>query len=198
MHQDVYLPTKWLHQLIQAMKRLDHIDPYWGVLGCYGRITHYDKGIGWVYTTGLNWHGTPIYDPVMVDTLDEIVLVIRKSSGLRFDSFLPHFHLYATDICLSAKALGMNNYVVPAPCIHNTHELIELPPEYYVCYDYIKSKWKCYLPIQTPCSRISLLNEDIVLRRLREFSRGVLGTRPTRQTRVSQPANIFQIICEDL
>ncbi|MGI9212405.1 MAG: hypothetical protein ACR2HF_08005, partial [Methylococcaceae bacterium] len=139
----------------------------------------------------------PLSFPVEVDTLDEIVLIFRHSSGLRFDPALPHFHLYGTDLCLSARALGRLAWVIPLPCIHNTHELIELPAEYYLCYDYIKFKWWQYLPIHTPCSRISLFNEDIYFRKLREFYRFMRGKSLVAQPRTAQPAELFFNLCAE-
>ena len=68
-----------------------------------------------------------------VQTLDEIVLILKKSSGLRFDDSLPHFHFYGTDICLRAAQRGMRSYAISAFCVHNTHQTLVLPEEFYEC-----------------------------------------------------------------
>ncbi len=198
VHQDVYLPEQWLDQVMTSIVALETFDPHWGVLGCYGRSRDHALGIGRVYTTGCQWHGSRILQPVQVDTLDEIVLIVRQSAGLRFDGRLPFFHLYGTDLCLTAGEAGMNSYVLPAPCIHNTHQMIELPPEYHACYFYIKSKWKTCLPIPAPCSRISWWNEDIYLKKCRSFIRCLLGKPSVRLSRVRQPASLFRHLCADL
>lgn len=191
VHQDVYLPGNWLDHLFLILDYLDVVDPDWGILGCYGRRSDRVHGLGRVHTTGCGWHGIPLSFPVVVDTLDEIVLIFRKSSGLRFDPALPHFHLYGTDLCLSARSLGRQAWVIPLPCIHNTDELIELPQEFYSCYDYIKFKWRQYLPIHTPCSRISFFNEDIMFRKLRSWYRFMRGKSLVAQPRLNQPAELF-------
>jgi hypothetical protein len=106
--------------------------------------------------------------PQPVQTLDEVVLILRKSSGLRFDESLPHFHFYGTDICLRVSKRGMASYAISAFCIHNTNEPLVLPAEFYQCGKHIKRTWGDCLPIQTTCIRITKFNIPIYLRRLRE------------------------------
>ena len=113
--------------------------------------------------------GKTFDSPVEVRILDEIVLILRRSSGLRFDSNLPNFHLYGADVCLRAEAAGKNNYVIPAFCIHNTNYGLILPSEFYDCCRHIRKVWKDSLPIQTPCIRITTSNIDIYRRRLLEL-----------------------------
>jgi len=57
---------------------------------------------------------------VTVQTLDEIVLIFRRDSGLSFDETLPHFHFYGTDICMRAAEQGRQCYAISAFCVHNT------------------------------------------------------------------------------
>jgi hypothetical protein len=168
IHQDIYLPEAWLSCFNKSLSYLDREEINWGVLGCYGvrQEGRIEVRLGQVYTTGMGIHGQWIYKPEPVQTLDEIVLVIRKSSGLRFDPSLPYFHLYGTDICMSAREKEMMCYVIPAFCIHNTNQIIELPIEFYECYKYIKRQWKKYLPIHSSCIRISRFDNDVYLRRI--------------------------------
>ena len=44
--------------------------------------------------------------PPQVATLDELLLIVRRDSGLRFDPELG-FHLYGADICLQASEQGL-------------------------------------------------------------------------------------------
>ncbi len=62
--------------------------------------------------------------------LDELLLVIRRSSGLSFDDGLPSFHLYGADICLQAQMGGMKSYIITAFCIHNSNGVRYLSLEY--------------------------------------------------------------------
>jgi hypothetical protein len=126
------------------------------------------RGWGHVYSSGRGVIGEPFDAPVSIQTLDEIVLILRKSSGVRFDEQLPNFHLYGADICLSAAKRGMKSYAISAFCVHNTQMNLVLPNEFYECYKHVKREWKEYLPIQTTCIRISKFNVPLYKRRLQE------------------------------
>ena len=166
-HQDLYLPEGWLKDLQRSLNYLAIHDPSWGVLGCSG-ITVDRNHWRYLYSSGLGVNGVPFAHPKPVQTLDEIVLVLRKSSGLRFDEQLPHFHLYGTDICMQASLRGMKNYAISAFCIHNTHQVLVLPSEFYQCCEHIRRTWTDHLPIQTTCVRITRFKIPIHVRRLRE------------------------------
>jgi hypothetical protein len=167
-HQDVIFPEGWLAQLGASLRYLAIHDPEWGALGCYGR-TQEQGARGYVYSPGPGFVGEPFEHPAEVQTLDEIVLILRRSSGLRFDETLPHFHMYGTDICMRAAELGRKNYAIPALCVHNALYYLVLPKEFYTCYKHVRKTWKARLPIQTPCIRITASNKFLYERRLREF-----------------------------
>jgi hypothetical protein len=166
-HQDVSFPKPWLSQLEHSLDLLEATDPKWGVLGCYGETLN-DNGRGHVYSPGRGVLGMPFEHPMPVQTLDEIVLVLRKSSNLKFDERLPHFHLYGADICLAAAKRGMKSYAISAFCIHNSQQNLVLPKEFYQCYKHFKRAWKECLPIQTTCIRISRSNFPLYMRRVQE------------------------------
>ena len=168
VHQDIILLESWLSQFEEALALLEECDPNWGVLGCGGTAQN-GQGCGHLYSSGLGVLGKPFEGPTTVRVLDEIVLILRKSSGLRFDDSLPHFHLYGTDICLRAEAAHKKNYVIPAFCVHNTNYGLILPNEFYECCRHIRRVWKDLLPIQTPCIRITKSNAPIFRRRLHEI-----------------------------
>lgn len=168
VHQDVILPEQFLNQLEDSLQYLEEKDPTWGVLGSYGE-TQTQGGRGRVYQSGPGAIGTALECPAPVQTLDEIVLILRKSSQLRFDETLPHFHLYGTDICLRAEESSRRSYAIPAFCIHNSSQGFVLPKEFYECYWHIKRTWKSQLPIQASCIRITRLNLAMYKRRLLEI-----------------------------
>jgi hypothetical protein len=170
-HQDVIFPANWMADLEAALQQLEKSDPHWGVLGCFGETA--DRGgRGYVYMPGLEIVGTPFAAPEPVQTLDEIVLIIKKSSGLQFDPTLPFYHFYGVDLCLRAASQGMTSYAISAFCLHNTQYNLVLPPEFYACYRHVKKQWKDHLPIQTTCVRITKYDIDMNKRRLREFYLG--------------------------
>jgi hypothetical protein len=195
VHQDVYFPETWFPSFINALSYFENEKINWGVLGCFGIREECNKGIayGKVYSNGWGAIGREIIKPEPVQTLDEIVLVIKKSSGLRFDPTLPHFHMYGADICMSAKDRGMTSYVLPAFCIHNTNQIVSLTSEFYECYRHIKKRWKKNLPIHTPCIRISRFNEEIYERKIREIYSGIRNKNSIPISRVEDPRSLMRV-----
>ena len=167
-HQDILFPACWVDDLRRALKELESTDPNWGVLGCYG-ATLDDYGRGYILSGAQGILGKPFEQPEPVQTLDEIVLIWRKSSGMRFDENLPHFHFYGTDICMEAAERGRKSYAISAFCIHNAAQTIILPREFYQCCRYIKAKWLRRLPIQTTVTRITTSDIPIYRRKLSEI-----------------------------
>jgi hypothetical protein len=190
-HQDILLPKAWLTQLQAALDYLGVLDPHWGVLGSYGK-TQDGRGWGYVYSSGRDVIGEPLQEPVAVQTLDEIVLILRKSSGLRFDQSLPHFHFYGADICLRAAKRGMKSYAISTFCIHNTHQTLVLPREFYECCRHIKQVWKEYLPIQTTCIRVTRLNCQVYSRQLRECYLRYIRRKEYGGTRVHDTLSLLE------
>jgi hypothetical protein len=190
-HQDIVLPQSWLLQLQRALDSLEVLDPAWGVLGCFG-ATQDGNFWGHAYSSGLGVLGEPFQAPARVQTLDEIVLILRKSSGLRFDESLPHFHLYGADICLRAAKRRMKSYAVSAFCIHNTRQNLIVPKEFYECCKHIKRVWKDCLPIQTTCVRITKFNFPVYERRLREAYLRHIRRKEVGGTRVKNVQRLLE------
>jgi len=191
VHQDIYLPDGWFGDLQHTLDILEKTDPRWGVLGCSGFRKGAPDGRGLVYTRGLGPHSNRLERPEVVETLDEIVIIIRKASGLRFDSDLPHFHLYGTDICMTARANGLLTYAFQGFCIHNTNQLLVLPKEYYQCYRYVRAKWARYLPIYTSCMTMTFMNEEYLRRRIVETGQRILRRLPPPAKRVDDPRTLL-------
>jgi len=156
-HQDVYLPEGWLQDLERALAQLAEYDANWGVLGAFGVTAPEQRELrGYCYSTGLRRIlGGPFVKPIEAVSLDELVLVVRRSSGLAFDEQLPGFHLYGTDICVQAQSKSMRNYIVCAFCIHNSNGLKYYPTDYWRGYLYMRRKWRDRLPLATCCATIA-------------------------------------------
>lgn len=155
VHQDVYLPAGWFKAMDAAIEVLGSQDPNWGVLGVFG-ITKAGPAAGYLYSTGLQgFVGRAFAQPTEVESLDEVALVLRRESGLRFDGNLPGFHLYGADICLEAERRGMASYAVPAFCIHNSNGIAVLPRAYLRAFLYMRRKWRKRLPVRTSCCVIT-------------------------------------------
>jgi hypothetical protein len=179
-HQDVFLPEAWLAGLGNALQQLALTDPQWAVLGSFGVTrSHPAEMRGYCYSTGLRRTlGAPFASPLPARTLDEFVLVVRKSSGLRFDEQLPGFHLYGADICLQAEARHLGSYILSAFCIHNANGIDRLPYAFWQSYLYLRRKWWHRLPVTTCCTTLTKGCLPIV-RRLAGEMRNSLRPRAT-------------------
>jgi GT2 family glycosyltransferase len=155
VHQDVYLPQGWLASLQRALDFLSNVDPNWGVLGVWGVTDSSEDLTGFIYCAANGSLGKVFEGVREVSSLDEVILIMRKSSKLRFDEQLPGFHMYGTDICLEARRRGMKSYVIPALCIHNTNGYGMLPWQFWRAFFYMRKKWRSQLPIVTSCIEIT-------------------------------------------
>lgn len=154
-HQDVYLPEGWIRRVESAIDSLALSDPNWGVLGVWG-VAASQQRAGHLYCAGLRTTLGECFDGAReVRVLDEVVLIVRKSSGLRFDERLRGFHMYGSDLCLEAARLGMRSYAISALCIHNTNGYCMLPYEFWRSCFFIRHKWAQELPITTTCIEIT-------------------------------------------
>ncbi len=158
VHQDVYLPDHWdqclVGQLCEAERRFGPI----GVAGVYGAsavISPPDdprplvaERIGWVVDRGRELCDGPEL-PVQVATLDELLLVVRRDSGLRFDPSLG-FHFYGADLCLQARERGLAVVVLAALCDHNS-KTVHLPKAFFASAAVFIRNWSHRLPIATSC-----------------------------------------------
>jgi hypothetical protein len=145
VHQDVYLPRSWEQQLGAALEEA----PDAAVLGVFGidasRACH-----GRVWSQGLGGElDFRVGGTVPVESIDELVIVLRTSSGLRFDDELPGYHLYATDIAQRAISRGLGVVVFDGPVVHNSSPVRTLDDSYTRAYHHMQRSWADRLPIQT-------------------------------------------------
>jgi hypothetical protein len=175
-HQDVYLPATWLKNLAETLYTLAAASSRWGVLGCFGATQETPPRLhGYCFSTGLRRVlGKPFRTLAPAQTLDELLLVVRRSSGLRFDEQLPGFHLYGADICLQAAARGLENFIIPAFCIHNANGTVRLPREFWRAYFYLRRKWRAVLPVTTCCTTITAACMPMLHRLAVEFKESVM------------------------
>ncbi len=148
-HQDIYFPEGWFQQLRRVCKSLTSMDPLWAVAGLVG-MTPDCRYVGHLWDSGLGFIcGGPFGAPQEVVSLDEVVLVVRRTAGISFDPELPSFHLYGTDIVLRARDLRKKAYVIDLPVIHNTKPILRLHPSYVAAYRFMVRKWNAALPWPT-------------------------------------------------
>lgn len=148
LHQDVILPRRWAERFVAEFEKLESGPEPVGVVGCAG-ITSKGAPAAHIYRHDREFY-PDIPLPAMVETLDELLICFRKSSGLRFDTKQPSFFGYATDICLQAITQGRQNFVVDVPCFHQAKSREgRMPRQWFENWNYLCDKWKPYLPVQT-------------------------------------------------
>lgn len=147
-HQDVYLPRGWDKKLLSTVRALELNSKNWGILGVVGRDEN-SNVVGTAWSTGLGYEiKFEISSPTAIRSLDEIVIVLRRKTGLRFDEYLPGFHLYGTDIVQTALQSDFEAYVFDGPVVHNSKPNKKwLDRSYAKAYRYVQRKWKEKLPI---------------------------------------------------
>jgi len=151
-HHDVYLPQGW-DALLTA--RLAELPADWALFGSFGiGLDAAHIGPVWSSSLGMIVGRVPM-DPVAVQSYDELLIVMRRDAGLRFDAALPGWHLYGTDIATQARAAGRGAYAGALPCIHNDRYHEALGADFTECYRHMQRKWQARLPLRTPITKIS-------------------------------------------
>lgn len=153
VHQDVYLPRGWFARATRAFRQAAVTYGPIGVAGVYGVAGRGPTAtrVGRVVDRDhLLWERSSL--PAVVSTLDELVLVVERDAGLRFDPALG-FHLYAADICHAARRVGLAPTVIDAVCLHNS-QTMQLPFSFQAIADAFARKWAGELPISTPSAHI--------------------------------------------
>ncbi len=139
-------------QLLLAEDRFGPI----GVAGVYGVGPAVEAAasplsaerIGWVVDRGRTLRDGPEL-PARVAALDELLLVVRRDTPLRFDRDL-EFHLYGADLCLQAAERGLAVVALGASCHHNSRS-VGLPKSFFASAEVFARKWSRRLPVATPC-----------------------------------------------
>lgn len=115
VHEDVYLPAGWIAAFEAALHEAQLRWPALAVLGVYGTTADHQHA-GEVLDRGLHLEGA-IALPCLALGIDELLVAVRLSSGLRMDATLG-WDFYASDLALQADAQGFQAAIVHAPCEH--------------------------------------------------------------------------------
>lgn len=176
-HQDVYFPPDWHDHLAQAIVDVEALDPNWAILAPFGICAQTRTDVGDVWSSGVGGRiGAAFKTPRAALTVDELVIVMRRHAGLRFDLKLPGYHLYGTDLVQMAWAAGKGVYIASLPVIHNDTFKAALGSDFTECYAYIRQKWKAALPLRTPVLWVTKWGLGLPYYRLRAW-RGLAARR---------------------
>lgn len=168
VHEDVFLHANWQRELDRALYELSQVDPDWAVLGCAGltsegeTVGHYEDPHGHANTFGCDEYFRA------VRSLDEHLLILRKSNPWRFDPDVPGIHGLGVDLILSAEREGKQAYVVNAKSWHKyrdergrpvlfggdsekikSRETVAYLAEKQCCDDYVSKKWGHLVPFRS-------------------------------------------------
>jgi hypothetical protein len=191
-HCDVYFPRLWFQRLEWEMDRLGRIDRDWAVAGISGK-TSSDELVGRMWDASLEpithgVYGKELTAPVPIVSTDELAFVVRRGANITFDPQLPNFHLYATDIILTAESKGKRSYGLDMPLIHNAKPQLRLGRDYAQSYRYMVRKWSNRLPVPTPCGTITLNPLALSFRRLRIYYKAICRPSTYSTRRVEDPS----------
>lgn len=154
-HHDVYLPKGWETVLAARLAEVQAMDPDWALFGSFG-VGLDSAHIGPVWSSSLGQIvGRVPMRPTQVQAFDELLIVLRRASGLRFDHTAPGWHMYGTDIVQTARARGLRAYAGALPTLHNDRYHESLQSDFVECYRYMQRKWRADLPLRTPIVKIS-------------------------------------------
>lgn len=155
LHQDVYLPEGWLARAAEEIRRLESAHPDWAVAGIYG-LTTAGRHAGRVWDAVFGHELTSsVQLPAEVQSLDELLLIVRRDRFAGFDPNLPSFHLYGTDAVQSALQSGHGAFALDLPVVHNNRPIESLGGGYADAYRYMQAKWSDRLPIATSVCTLS-------------------------------------------
>lgn len=151
-HHDVYLPPGWTALLT---RRLAELPDDWALFGAFG-VGLDAAHIGPVWSSSLGQIvGRVPLAPVPVQSFDEMLIVMRRAAGLRWDTALPGWHFYGTDIVATARAAGRGCYAGALPTVHNDRYHDALGPDFTAAYRFMQRKWAAALPLRSPITKVS-------------------------------------------
>jgi hypothetical protein len=87
--------------------------------GCWGGTVSKKIAVGAVYNSDgeLYWDG--YRELTKVQSLDEVLIVVKKSVTTRFDNHINGFHFYGIDFVLQARKDGYNVFAADLPITHH-------------------------------------------------------------------------------
>jgi hypothetical protein len=132
-HQDVSLLGAWFDYLDEliAVASSD-----WGIIGAagidasaggedigrWGGHRSRNCAVGSVWDDAIKVDQIPYWDGAKsltkVHCIDECLFVVRRSTNLCFDTAFNGFHFYGVDLCLQARAAGLDVYAGYLPIVH--------------------------------------------------------------------------------
>lgn len=192
-HHDVFLPQGWDRLLAARLAEVEAQDPDWALYGSFGvGLDAAHVGPVWSSSLGQIVGRVPLA-PVEVQSYDELLIVLRRASGLRFDEGLGGWHFYGTDIVAQARARGLKAWAGALPCIHNDRYHEALGPDFTAAYRAMQRKWRQALPLRSPITKISRSGLHLIRDTWR--ARGSKGFREGMALDTGTPVEVLAARC---
>lgn len=193
LHHDVFLPRGWEVLLQARLAQLAALDPDWALFGPFGvGLDAAHLGPVWSSSLGQIVGRVPLA-PVPVQSFDELMIILRRSSGLQFDPALPGWHFYGTDIVAAARARGLRAWAGGLPVIHNDRYHQALGADFTESYRFMQRKWAASLPLRSPITKIS--RSGLHLLRDRRRARKSEGFRAGMAVGTDTPVEVLAARC---
>lgn len=122
VHDDVWLPEGWADEVMDQIAMVEARDYEWGVLGVAG--AKWDKELGQkIYEGNLKDRMYAKFPgesalPCLVDTLDEVCLIVRNDGKTRLNNHYTGHDLYGAELCLRLNRVGCWSYAIDAYLNH--------------------------------------------------------------------------------
>lgn len=116
-HQDLVLLQDNKTTLLNLLQELTRYDPHWALAGNAGGTKNGKLALRITDQNGADTRQGKF--PVLVTTLDENFIVVRRAANVGLSCDLHGFHFYGTDLCLQAALRGYRSYVIDFHLQHN-------------------------------------------------------------------------------
>lgn len=157
-HHDIIFPPGWIAEVSKQIQLIEGMDPNWGVIGVMG-VGGNGKHVGSIEDPHSRRRLGEL--PSVVQSLDEVCLIMKSESQIRFDEKLGGFHLYGADVCLQARHHGQTCYAIDASFKHLSAGCVDRG--FYRVAEDLKQKWSRVsgspLVIETTCGVFTLRNQ---------------------------------------
>jgi hypothetical protein len=175
-HQDLLFKAESTVDLLERrLTQLEQIDPHWAVAGNAGVDSHW-KLQAYLDEPNGNHRSSPL--PAAVVSLDENLLILRRSHYVLPSPAMSGFHLYGADLCLNAFMQHRTSYVIEFLIQH----LSKGNPEsdaFIQAEKNLVQVWRSQLMmglIRTPCAMLQVastpwLNKLLASGKVRDFLR---------------------------
>jgi glycosyltransferase involved in cell wall biosynthesis len=162
LHHDVWMPPEFEEQLIFSLNEINRLDPNHGVLGSagakyYNGDTLYLGSLFWANHIWGHVNLAPYKQFGIVDTLDELMLIMKTQDCQKFKEQLILNHFYGSEQCLAMSFLGKKNYALPLFCSHSSlpnNRPEKENEELLQCANYFKTLYPQLVPFSTTCMKV--------------------------------------------